>query len=52
MIGELSDRERDELVRLNDPGQRYQEQDGKKGNDSFHIEPQRGPRAACKLVSV
>ena len=38
MIGELSDRERDELVRLNDPGQRHQEQDGKRGNDSFHVE--------------
>ena len=37
MIGELFDRQRDELVRPNDPGQSHQEHDGKTGNDSFHI---------------
>ena len=38
MIGELFDRERDKVVRPNEPGQRHQEDDGKTGNDSFHVE--------------
>jgi hypothetical protein len=38
MIGELPDRERDQLVRLNAPGQRHQEHENKTVNDSFHGE--------------
>ena len=52
MIGELSDRERDELVRLNYPGQRHQEQDGKTGNDSFHVELTAGSsRSLCLCLA-